>query len=67
VQVVVLSSKGCNFTAGHDLDGFISAPPGSLDAPVFSSVRVLSQFSKPVIDAVEGLACGIGTTMSLAL
>jgi enoyl-CoA hydratase/carnithine racemase len=65
VKVVVLSGEGGNFTAGHDLDGFLSAPPRDLHAPVFAFVRALSQFSKPVIATVEGLAVGIGTTMLL--
>ena len=65
VKVVVLSGKDGNFTAGHDLNGFIAAPPRNADAPVFSFVRTLIQFSKPIIAAVDGLAVGIGTTMLL--
>ncbi|MGF6876899.1 enoyl-CoA hydratase-related protein [Paraburkholderia sp. MM5477-R1] len=59
VKVVVLSGKDGNLTAGHDLEAFLSTPPRNVDAPVFSFVRTLSQLSKPVIAAVEGLAVGI--------
>lgn len=65
VKVVVLSGKDGNFTAGHDLDGFLASPPRNVHAPVFSFVRALSQLRKPIIAAVEGLAVGIGTTMLL--
>lgn len=65
VNVVILSGEGGDYSAGHDLDGFVSEPPRSLEAPVFAFVRTLSQFSKPIIASVEGLPVGIGTTMLL--
>lgn len=65
VKVLLLSGAGGVYTAGNDLDGFVNQPPRDVDAPVFSFLRKLAAFPKPVIAAVEGLAIGVGTTMLL--
>ena len=64
-RVVLLSGAAGVFTAGNDLDDFISRPPKDADAAVFRFLRALATFPKPVIAAVEGLAIGVGTTMLL--
>jgi len=63
VRVVVFQGHETIFSAGNDIGDFLSAPPASLDAPVFNFLRGISTFTKPVVAAVCGPAVGIGTTM----
>jgi enoyl-CoA hydratase/carnithine racemase len=65
VKAVLVSGAQGVFTAGNDLDGFVTSPPRDAQAPVFRMLRRLALFSKPVVAAVEGLAIGVGTTMLL--
>ena len=65
VKVVLFSGAGGVFTAGNDLDDFISRPPRDGSAPVFRFLQKLASLTKPAVAAVEGLAIGIGTTMLL--
>ncbi|MES2879899.1 MAG: enoyl-CoA hydratase [Pseudomonadota bacterium] len=63
VRAVVFQGHETIFSAGNDIGDFLSAPPSSLDAPVFRFLRAISTFPKPVLAAVCGPAVGIGTTM----
>ena len=63
VRAVVFQGHETIFSAGNDIGDFLSAPPASLDAPVFRFLRAISTFPKPVVAAVCGPAVGIGTTM----
>ena len=63
VRAVVFQGHETIFSAGNDIGDFLSAPPSSLDAPVFRFLRGISTFPKPVLAAVCGPAVGIGTTM----
>jgi len=63
VRVVVFQGHETIFSAGNDIGDFLSAPPASLDAPVFNFLRGISTLTKPVVAAVCGPAVGIGTTM----
>lgn len=65
VKVLLMSGAGGVFTAGNDLDDFVSKPPQSMDAPVFQFMLKMAELEKPVVAAVEGLAIGVGTTMLL--
>lgn len=65
VKVVVYQGDVSIFTAGNDIGDFLNNPPKSLDAPVFTYLRTLASFTKPLLAAVCGPAVGIGTTMLL--
>ena len=65
IRTVVLSSVGDHFTAGNDIQDFISNPPNSEDSTVAAFLGALLEFPKPLIAAVKGNAVGVGTTMLL--
>jgi enoyl-CoA hydratase/carnithine racemase len=65
VRVVVIQGHELIFSAGNDINDFLSVPPDTSDAPVFRFLRALSTFAKPLVAAVCGPAVGIGTTMLL--
>ncbi|MEY3462203.1 MAG: hypothetical protein RLZZ03_1856 [Pseudomonadota bacterium] len=65
VRVVVIQGHELIFSAGNDINDFLSVPPDTSDAPVFRFLRALSTFAKPLVAAVCGPAVGIGTTLLL--
>lgn len=65
VRVVVIQGHELIFSAGNDINDFLSVPPDTSDAPVFRFLRLLSTFAKPLVAAVCGPAVGIGTTLLL--
>lgn len=66
VRVVLLTGGPDCFSSGNDIVDFLDNPPGDMaDSPVGRFMAALSQFRKPVVAAVNGLAIGIGTTMLL--
>lgn len=65
VRVVVFTGNGGVFTAGNDLQDFLSNPPQGENSPVFRFLRAISTASKPLVAAVTGVAVGVGTTMLL--
>jgi enoyl-CoA hydratase/carnithine racemase len=69
VRAVVLAGSRDCFTAGNDLGDFMrtaqGAGGGSEPQPVFSFLRAIATFEKPLLAAVAGVAIGIGTTMLL--
>lgn len=65
VKVLLLQGSNHVFSAGNDMEDFLENPPEDAGAPVFTLVRTLMSFPKPVIAAVEGLAIGIGATLLL--
>ena len=65
LRVVLLQGTDTLFSAGNDLDDFITHPPTDLQAPVWQFLHTLSAFPKPIVAAVCGFAVGIGTTMLL--
>ena len=65
VRAVLITGQPNVFTAGNDLEDFLSAPPTTQDSPVVQFMHALKSFEKPVIAAVTGAAVGIGVTMLL--
>lgn len=65
VKVVLYQGSESVYTAGNDIRDFLDHPPETLDAPVFTYLRTLAGFTKPLLAAVCGPAVGIGTTMLL--
>ena len=66
VRAVIIYGLGGDFTAGNDLKEFLEF--ASTDQETFPAKKfldVLIPYSKPVIAAVDGLAVGIGATMTI--
>lgn len=67
IRVVLVSGVGASFTAGNDLNDFISQPVGSFTESN-NAVRFLDalrSFRKVLIAAVQGQTVGIGVTALL--
>ena len=65
IRAVLFRGNSDVFTAGNDLDDFLNHPPTDESSPAFTFLLTLSEFPKPVVAAVNGLAIGVGTTMLL--
>jgi enoyl-CoA hydratase/carnithine racemase len=65
VRVVLLSGAGASFSAGNDLNDFVSGPEFTPAHPVLEVLRTLATFGKPLVAAVHGATVGIGVTMLL--
>jgi enoyl-CoA hydratase/carnithine racemase len=63
VKVILLHGAGDTFSAGNDLQDFLSSPILSEDAPALQLLRTIALLKKPLIAAVNGSAVGIGATM----
>jgi enoyl-CoA hydratase/carnithine racemase len=64
VRVVLISGAGASFTAGNDLNDFVTANLGD-DNNAVRFLRLLPTFRKVLIAAVHGQTVGIGVTMLL--
>jgi enoyl-CoA hydratase/carnithine racemase len=65
VRAVLLSGEGANFSAGNDLQDFLSGPALSAAHPALELLRTLATFGKPLVAAVHGQTVGIGVTLLL--
>jgi len=65
VRVVLLSGEGASFSAGNDLQDFLSGPTLNAVHPAMQFLRTLATFGKPLLAAVQGQTVGIGVTMLL--
>jgi enoyl-CoA hydratase/carnithine racemase len=65
VRAVLLSGAGASFSAGNDLQDFLSGPSFSAAHPAMQFLRTLATFGKPLLAAVHGPTVGIGVTMLL--
>jgi enoyl-CoA hydratase/carnithine racemase len=65
VRAVLLSGAGASFSAGNDLNDFLSGPEFTSAHPVMDVLRTLATFDKPLVAAVHGPTIGIGVTLLL--
>lgn len=68
VALAILHAEGRTFTAGNDLKDFIAVATSGHAHRMSSVGRFLdglTQFTKPLIAAVQGQAVGVGTTLLL--
>jgi enoyl-CoA hydratase/carnithine racemase len=65
IRVVVFTGSGDTFSGGNDVGDFLKVTESDGELPAFRFLRLLPQFPKPVLAAVNGPAVGIGTTMLL--
>jgi len=65
VRTVLLSGAGASFSAGNDLNDFLTGPEFTSAHPVMDVLRTLATFDKPLVAAVHGPTIGIGVTMLL--
>jgi|SRR4051794_5748575 enoyl-CoA hydratase/carnithine racemase len=63
IRVVLFSGGSAAFSAGNDLNDFLAA--GRDLTPATAFITALSQATKPMVAAVNGVAVGIGATMLL--
>jgi enoyl-CoA hydratase/carnithine racemase len=63
IRVVLLHGAGDSFSAGNDLEDFMTNPPKPGQSVQERFVAALINFPKPLIAAVHGVAVGSGTTM----
>ena len=65
VRAVLLSGAGTSFSAGNDLNDFLTGPEFTSAHPVMDLLRTLATFDKPLVAAVHGPTIGIGVTLLL--
>lgn len=65
VRVILISGSDDCFTSGNDLADFLTAPPTGTESPVMQFLIAISEASKPIVAAVNGMAVGVGVTMLL--
>ncbi len=65
VRVILLSGAGASFTAGNDLNDFLSGPLLGDDHDAARFIRTLPAIRKIMIAAVHGATVGIGVTLLL--
>ena len=65
VRALLITGQPGIFTAGNDLEDFLSNPALDAGSPVVAFMTALLDCKKPVVAAVTGPAVGIGVTMLL--
>jgi len=63
VRVVLWDAAGDSFSAGNDIEDFLTNPPDAGESPQARLANSLVNFDKPIIAAVKGVAIGGGTTL----
>ena len=65
IKVVVFEGSGDSFSAGNDLNAFLSIESLDETAPPFKFLHLLNKVKVTLVAKVNGLAIGIGTTLLL--
>lgn len=65
LHCLVVRAHGDTFSAGNDLNDFLSLERLDADTPVVRVLSALASGDKPMLAAVDGAAVGIGTTLLL--
>ena len=65
VRAIVFHGGPEAFTAGNDLNDFLTRTPSDEEAPVYRFLRVVANAANPLVAAVNGPAVGIGTSLLL--
>lgn len=65
IRVVFLTGTNDCFTSGNDVVDFMQNPPPDEHSPVVQFLHAISEFTKPIVAAVNGPAVGVGTTLLL--
>ena len=63
INVVIWDATGDSFSAGNDVQDFLTHPPGPGESPQARLGNALLNLYKPVIAVVKGFAIGGGTTL----
>jgi enoyl-CoA hydratase/carnithine racemase len=62
-RVVLWHGAGDSFSAGNDIQDFVTNPPAAGESPQARLMNAFVDFDKPLVAAVHGAAIGGGTTM----
>ena len=71
IRVVLLHGEGGDFTSGNDVKDFLAfattktSQENDIQFPAKEFLDVLIPYNKPIIAAVDGMAIGIGATMTM--
>ena len=65
VRAIIITGVKNSFTAGNDLEDFLTNPPDEKDSSVLNFLKAISEAKLPIVAAVNGTAIGIGVTMLL--
>lgn len=66
ISIIILRGNETDFTAGNDMNYFLSLAQTPMDkdtSPPFLFLKALAQYSKPIIAAIRGYAIGVGVTL----
>ena len=65
IRVVLLTGAGASFTAGNDLNDFLTQDLSNEENDILRFLRLISSYRKVLIAAVHGQTVGIGVTLLL--
>ena len=65
IRAAVITGSGGSFTAGNDLADFLAVANGEVtERPAGAFIGKLAELRTPLVAAVDGVAVGIGTTLT---